>query len=93
MTQNRPSDVCLTLAALTTDGEWLDAEQIIGRLDKLGFATTSQAIAAQLRRLAKMDAPPIEVADGPFGVKVYRAHRVFGVTWVRNELPFLPIRF
>jgi hypothetical protein len=81
---SRPSDICITLVALH-DGQWFHADEIRGKLVRLGFeGLTAQKVAAWLRRMERMDAPPVESRDR-WGYREYRASR-FGETWIHNEL-------
>ena len=85
---SRPSDICVVLCSFPGAHEdgWIDADQIAGRLARLGFERPrAQQVAAWLRRLSKMDGPPIEMRDR-WGIWEYRVSR-FGETWVHNKLP------
>jgi hypothetical protein len=83
----RPSDICLTLAAVTDD--WLSADQIAGRLKRLGFeGYKAQAVSAWLRRLSRMDAPPIESREAGWTSDSYLEFRTtnWGRTWLANNV-------
>lgn len=79
----------MTLAALS--GEWLTAEDVRSRLEAMGFTASAQQVSAWLRRLARLDLPPVEVRTAWWGGREYRATR-WGHTWIRNLLPWTQIR-
>lgn len=91
--RGRPSDLMATLAAATlrrTTDDWFVADEMRHRLRMLGFNVSAQQVAAQLRRLCEMDAPPVESKrESYWPTKDYRVTR-FGRTWIENEFP--PLR-
>jgi hypothetical protein len=83
----RPSDICVVLCSFTTETQpWISADEIRHRLARLGFNRfNTQQVAAWLKRISKLDAPPIEMKDDGWAW-VYRA-TPYGETWVHNNLP------
>lgn len=86
----RPADVTVVLAAAQAQQKgwmgWANASQVAFYLELLGFEVSSQQAAAYLRRLARLDCPP--VASRPDAFLPWREYRVtgFGKTWVHNVL-------
>jgi hypothetical protein len=85
---SKPSDICIVISAFPGAHEdgWLAADQIAHRLKRLGFECSTQQVAAWLRRLSQMEAPPIESHEGWWREKAYRVTKC-GETWVHNVLP------
>jgi len=88
---SRPSDLCLVLAALTPplsdDGAhgWLSADEVRGNLEALGFDCTAQQVGSWLKRVMRLDLPPIE-SRREWGWTSYRVTPC-GETWLHNKLP------
>lgn len=82
---SRPSDICLTLAAVDS---WLSGDEVRGRLERLGFEDlTAQSVAIALLRLSRMDAPPIEARREPWSGHYWEFRTtVFGRTWLGNRV-------
>lgn len=60
----RPTELALTLASLpghrNTEDGWMTADEVLFRLKMLGFAATTQQVAAWLGRMARTDQPWVE---------------------------------
>lgn len=89
----RPSELAITLvawrpsAADPSYSAWMYADDIRGRLRLLGFAATTQQVAASLARMARTECPWVERRDDN-GVWQYRVTR-FGVNDIQNKLPWV----
>lgn len=81
----KPSDICLTLAS-NTSGGWLSADEVRGRLERLGFeGYSAQQVSAWLRRLTRMEASPVESREGPWGGGYLEFRTtMYGRTWLSN---------
>ena len=86
----RPADVTVVLAAAQAQQKgwmgWATADRIARYLALLGFEASTQQTSAYLRRLVRMDSPPI--CSRPDGFLPWKEYRVtgFGELWVRNTL-------
>lgn len=84
----KPTDICVVLCAFPGNSNglsWLSADEIRGRLTRLGFeGFTAQQVGSWLRRIEKLEAAPIESREA-WGYRQYRATPC-GETWVHNNL-------
>ncbi len=81
----KPSDMAVCLGLLPADGKYA-ADEVRGRINRvLGFQVSRQWTAATLRRLARLDLPPVVVHSDPFdwGVDFYQL-TTYGATWLWN---------
>lgn len=87
--QGKPSELTLTLAALPKfphhNSGWVTADEVRGRLKLLGFHCSTQQVSAWLRRMARTDAPWVEVHDGWWSCLAYRV-TFYGKTDLENKL-------
>lgn len=68
MSQAKPSDFMITLAAAIYGADRFCADEIRGQLSAFGFECSTQQVAAWLGRIGRKDLPPIEAdPEYPFG--------------------------
>jgi len=86
----RPADVTVVLAAAkaTNFGGWTSADGVAVYLSKLGFATTAQQASGYLRRICRLDCPPIVMRIDHWYARSWTEFRVtgFGRLWISNIL-------
>ncbi|HWX45706.1 MAG TPA: hypothetical protein VNY52_10355 [Solirubrobacteraceae bacterium] len=86
---DRPPDIVIVLAVLSSSQEWFAADEIRSCLEALGHRMSTQQVASWLRRMCRegdKDYQAFEAESDPHfpGIRRYRVSR-YGYTWVWNR--------